>query len=60
MLAQENILKALTEAYAKYAPSRKMISDVNKKKESFFIGIYLYQCKPCKCVSCILFNFRFL
>lgn len=38
MLAQENILKALTEAYAKYAPSRKMISDVNKKKESFFIG----------------------
>ena len=60
MLAQENILKALTEAYAKYAPSRKMISDVNKKKESFFIGIYFYRCKSHKCVLCFLLTFRFL
>lgn len=38
MTAQENILKALTEAYAKYAPTKKLISDVLKKKESFLTG----------------------
>ncbi|XP_077296502.1 tyrosine-protein phosphatase non-receptor type protein myopic isoform X2 [Arctopsyche grandis] len=39
MAAQENILKALTEAYAKYAPTKKLISDVLKKKESFLTAM---------------------
>ncbi|XP_054736176.1 tyrosine-protein phosphatase non-receptor type 23 [Anastrepha obliqua] len=39
MLAQKNILQALTEAYAKAAPVLKTLADVKHKREAFFSSL---------------------
>ncbi|XP_061395463.1 tyrosine-protein phosphatase non-receptor type 23 [Musca vetustissima] len=39
LLAQDNILKALTESYAKAAPVLKTLADVKHKRESFFASL---------------------
>lgn len=39
LMAQDNILKALTEAYAKAAPVLRTLADVKHKRETFFISL---------------------
>nr|CAD7453993.1 unnamed protein product [Timema tahoe] len=39
LLAQENILKALTDAYARYAGTRKATNEIIRKRESIINGL---------------------
>lgn len=39
LMAQDNILKALTEAYAKAAPILRTLTDVKHKREAFFTSL---------------------